>query len=93
MQILKTIRPVISGIVALVSCPCHLPLTLPILLSLTAGTVFGMWLGNNVSWVVGISTVLFLVSLVLTYRWSTISQSHALPIQSDQRSETSSYGA
>lgn len=67
---LRTIRPMISGMVALVSCPCHLPLTLPVLLSLTAGTVIGTWLAHNTPAIAGGSVVIFVSSLLLTLRWS-----------------------
>ncbi len=63
----------ISGLVTLVSCPCHLPLTLPLLLSLTAGTRLGIWLGNNTASVVGGSVVIFVSSLLLTLRWARTS--------------------
>lgn len=70
MQRLRTVRPIISGFVALVSCPCHLPLTLPLVLSLTAGTAFGVWLVAHIPIVVAISVVVFMGSLLFTLRWS-----------------------
>lgn len=70
MHIGRTVRPLVSGIVALVSCPCHLPLTLPLILSLTAGTVVGTWLAGNIPVIVGGSVVIFVSSLLLTLRWS-----------------------
>ncbi|MCA9989081.1 MAG: hypothetical protein KDE59_32470 [Anaerolineales bacterium] len=41
------IRGVLAGAIALVACPCHLPLTFPILLAVTAGTAMSSWLANN----------------------------------------------
>ncbi len=70
MRMVRTVRPIVSGIVALVSCPCHLPLTFPLILSLTAGTVVGTWLAVNTAAVVGGSVVIFVSSLLLTLRWS-----------------------
>lgn len=73
IPVVRTVRPLVSGIVALVSCPCHLPLTLPLILSLTAGTVVGTWLAHNAAAVVGGSVVVFASSLLLTLRWSKAS--------------------
>jgi hypothetical protein len=73
MHILRTVRPMISGMVALASCPCHLPLTFPLILSLTARTGLGIWLANNTPAVVGGSVLVFVSSLLLTLRWSKTS--------------------
>ncbi len=70
MRIWREIRWLISAVIAMVSCPCHLPLTLPVLLSITAGTVVGTWLANNTAAVAGGSVVVFASSLLLTLRWS-----------------------
>jgi hypothetical protein len=50
-------------------CPCHLPITLPFLLALTAGTVFGAFLANNVWLIVAVSTIYFLGALTLGWRY------------------------
>ena len=47
MKIWLQIKGYAAAGVALVICPCHLPLTLPIFLALTAGTAFGGWLDAN----------------------------------------------
>lgn len=59
----------IAGAVAFVACPCHLPITIPLLLALTAGTAFGTWLENNTLAVVIISTGLFIGGIVLAFKW------------------------
>lgn len=66
----KEIRSSISGIIAFMSCPCHLPITIPIILSLTAGTGFGVWLANHQSFIIGATTVVFVLSLLLMFRWA-----------------------
>jgi mercuric ion transport protein len=66
----RTIRVWVSAFVAFVSCPCHLPLTLPVILSLTAGTVLGAWLADNTATIIVISTVMFASSVFVTWRWS-----------------------
>ncbi len=65
----KNLRIGISGFVALVSCPCHLPVTLPIILTLTAGTSLGLWITNNIGMVAIISSTIFVGSLFLTFRY------------------------
>ena len=63
------VRGFVAAAVALVACPCHLPLTLPLLLSLTAGTALGVFLRQH-PWVVfGASTVLFVGGLYLALQW------------------------
>lgn len=62
-------RGYVAAGVALVACPCHLVLTLPLLLSLAAGTALGAFLQQNTWLVYGASTVLFVGGLFLTFRW------------------------
>jgi len=64
-----TVRGYLAAVVALVTCPCHLPVTLPILISLTAGTALGAWLQDNAPIVGGISTALFIGGLALALKW------------------------
>ncbi|MBW8012179.1 MAG: hypothetical protein FVQ83_13240 [Chloroflexi bacterium] len=59
----------VAVIVGFIACPCHLPITFPILLSLTAGTAFGAWLTNNTIMFGSILTVIFLVGLGLGFYW------------------------
>ena len=65
------IKAYIASVVAFIACPCHLPLTLPLLISLTAGTAFGAWLTHNTLLVVVISIVVFIGGLALTFKWFT----------------------
>jgi MerE protein len=53
---------------ALAACPCHLPLTLPLLAALFAGTALGVFLANNVWLIVALSTIYFFDALVLGWR-------------------------
>ena len=53
---------------ARVACPCHLPITLPLLTALFAGTALGAFLLNNVWLVVAISTAYFIAALALGLR-------------------------
>ena len=65
----QQIRGYLAGVVAFVTCPCHLPVIWPILLTLTAGTAFGAWLAQNLLVVGAMMTVMFVIGLVLTYKW------------------------
>ena len=65
-----TIKGYVAGVVAFIFCPCHLPITLPLLIALTAGTAFSAWLANNVFLVGAISTVVFVGGLALAFKWT-----------------------
>ncbi len=67
------IKAYVAGVVAFITCPCHLPLTLPLLISLTAGTAFSAWLAapGNLLIVGVISTVVFIGGLALAFKWFT----------------------
>lgn len=56
----------ITGVLA---CPCHLPVTLPILIALTAGSALGAFLANSIWLVVALSTIYFIVALMLGFRY------------------------
>jgi hypothetical protein len=53
---------VVTGFLA---CPCHLPLTLPLMLALTAGTAFGAFLATNVVLIFGLFTIYFFGAIAL----------------------------
>ena len=65
------IKAYIASVVAFIACPCHLPLTLPLLISLTAGTAFSAWLAapRNLLLVGVVSTVIFIGGLALAFKW------------------------
>ncbi len=65
----RAIRGYVSGTVAFVLCPCHLVFTLPLSISATAGTAFGVWLEGNTAAFVAIVTVAFIGGVILTVRW------------------------
>jgi len=68
-EVWQKARSYLAAGVALVACPCHLVVTLPLLLSLTAGTAMGLFLERNQGAIFAVSTVLFLGGLMLTFRW------------------------
>ena len=63
------IRGYMAAGVALILCPCHLVLTLPLLLSITAGTAAGAFLERNYYAVIVVSIIFFIGGLVLAIRW------------------------
>jgi len=63
-------RRIASGVmfsIALITCPCHLPLILPFALVLLAGTPLAVWLTQNVGLVAGGMMFAFLTSLTLGF--------------------------
>lgn len=63
-----TTRGSIWMITGFAVCPCHLPVTMPLLLGITAGTALGVFLAGNLLLIGGVSTAYFLLALVLGYR-------------------------
>jgi hypothetical protein len=62
---LEDIRKVLGIALAVVTCPCHLPVTAPLLLSLLAGTTLGACLSTHLEVLAAVSTALFLGGLAL----------------------------
>ena len=52
-------------ITGFLACPCHLPLTLPLLVALFGGTALGTWLSTHTGLVIGLSAGYFLAAIVL----------------------------
>lgn len=64
-----TIKGYLAGALALIACPCHLPITFPLLLGLTAGTALGAWLEGSFGLVFGFFTIIFIGGLGLSMLW------------------------
>ncbi len=62
--VLRTLGGYALGATAFVACPCHLPLTLPLVLAVLAGTSAGAWLTANPQLVVLGATMYFVVGIV-----------------------------
>ena len=70
-------KGIFAAAVALVACPCHLPITLPLLLVLTSGSAVGLWLAQN-QWLVWLAaTGLFVGGLALSFVWLSKEQTEA----------------
>ncbi len=69
MNIWHRIGGFLAAGLALIACPCHLVLTLPLLLSVTAGTAVGAFLEQNFYVVIAVSIIVFFGGLILAVRW------------------------
>lgn len=47
----------------LIACPCHLPLTLPLLVGVLGGTAIGSFVADNQGLIYGVATVYFVVAI------------------------------
>ena len=65
----QKIRSGVMFAVSVITCPCHLPIVLPLALALLAGTPAAGWVTQNIGWVYGGMTLVFFVSLALGLRW------------------------
>ena len=54
-------------ITGFLACPCHVPLTLPLLIALFGGTTLGTWLSTHTGLVIGLSAGYFLAAIVLGF--------------------------
>lgn len=69
IQTWHTMKRIVAALVTFVACPCHLPITLPLLIALTAGTALGTWLENNLITVAVISTITLIGGSILAFKW------------------------
>jgi hypothetical protein len=71
LNIWYAVRGLVAGAVAIITCPCHLPITLPLVISLTVGTAFGAWLAApRDALLVGVmATAVFSGAMVLAFKW------------------------
>lgn len=65
----QKIRSSTMFIISFITCPCHLPSTMPLVLALLAGTPLAVWITQQSGWVYGIMTGVFLLSLALGFIW------------------------
>ena len=73
-MIWQKIRSGVMFVIAFVACPCHLPITLPLILVVLAGTPLAVWITQHRGWIYGILTGVFLLSLALGFMWSGYSK-------------------
>ena len=66
----QKIRSGAMFVISAITCPCHLPITLPLILVLLAGTPLAVWIIQHSGWMYGIMTGVFLLSLALGFLWA-----------------------
>ncbi len=81
-------RGYLAGIGAFLVCPCHLPLTLPVIIALTAGTAVGGWLADNSLIIYAISFVLFLIGLGAAAKWLFLDDAAVCALPANSKEET-----
>ena len=90
MTIWLTIRGFVAGAFAFIVCPCHLPLTLPLILVLTTGTAVGGWLADNSTIIYVVSAGLFIGGLVLAGKWLLTEEVEACPVDLKEKQPSES---
>ena len=55
---------------SVITCPCHLPIVLPLFAALFAGTPIAILIAKYTGWVYGVMTVLFALTLGLALQWT-----------------------
>lgn len=73
----QKIRCGVMFVISFITCPCHLPITLPLALVLLAGTPAAVWITQHSGWVYGIMAGVFLLSLALGFVWMGSSNENA----------------
>lgn len=65
----QKIRSSTMFVISFVTCPCHLPITLPFALALLAGTPLAVWITQHSGWIYGIAAGVFFISLAFGFAW------------------------
>lgn len=76
----KKIRTGTMFVIAFIACPCHLPITLPLLLAILAGSPLAVWIAQHKGWLYGIMAVVFIASLAFGFSWIGSSKKYAKPV-------------
>jgi hypothetical protein len=63
----RTFTSYVLLITGFLACPCHLPLTLPLLIAFFGGSALGGWLATHTGLVIGLSTGYFIAALVVGF--------------------------
>ena len=64
---MRRIGGVVLTVTGLLACPCHLIVTVPLVISLLAGTALGSFLSRNTGLVTTFAGIYFVVALALGY--------------------------
>ena len=66
----QKVRGGVAVTISILTCPCHLPVTVPLMLALLAGTPIAAWLIQHVGWVYGVMAGVFILSFGLACLWT-----------------------
>ena len=72
----------VSGFVV---CPCHFPLTLPLILGVLGGTGLGSFIGANTGLVYGIATGYFIIGIGGGWYLLMRKKTDRLPLEANQK--------
>ncbi len=75
----------ILAVTGFVACPCHFPLTLPLILGVLGGTSIGSFIGTNTSWIYGIATAYFIVGIGVGWYLLMRKRPGRLPLEANQK--------
>ena len=75
----------VLAVTGFVACPCHLPLTLPLVVGVLGGTGLGGFIGANTSWVYGIATGYFIIGIGGGWYLLMRKKTGRLPLEANQK--------
>ena len=75
----------VLAVTGFVACPCHFPLTLPLILGMLGGTGIGSFIGANTSWIYGIVTAYFIVGIGVGWYLLMRKRTGRLPLEGNQK--------
>ena len=75
----------VLAVTGFVACPCHFPLTLPLILGVLGGTGIGSFIGANTSLVYGISAGYFIVAIGVGWYLLMRKRLGRLPLEGNQK--------
>ena len=82
-RLLAKTRGFLAAALALLLCPCHLIITLPLVLSLLGGTVLGGFLRSHMGFLFAVFLVFFVAATAFAFRWLNKQK----PLEQTQRKE------
>ncbi len=75
----------VLAVTGFVACPCHLPLTLPLVVGVLGGTGLGGFIGANTSWIYGIATGYFILGIGVGWYLLMRKRAGRLPLEANQK--------